>query len=52
MAKKLADYVRSLDKSGRVVTQAVPGVSDQSQPIRAALDVGGYNYSPDRYAVA
>ena len=49
LAHELADAVRALDTSGRPVTSAVPGVSDKDDPYFAALDVGGYNYSPQRY---
>jgi len=45
----LADYVRSLDPSGRAVTSAYPFVSDAADKFFAPLDVAGYNYSPNRY---
>eukprot|EP00038_Savillea_parva_P004811 m.142421 g.142421 ORF g.142421 m.142421 type:complete len:233 (+) comp11586_c1_seq2:1172-1870(+) len=49
LAKRLADTVRSLDPSDRAVTSAVPMVKDKDDGFIAALDVGGYNYSPNRY---
>jgi beta-galactosidase len=48
LAKQLADKVRSLDTSGRAVTSAVPMVKDSDDDFIAALDVAGYNYSPNR----
>jgi beta-galactosidase len=47
----LSDYVRTLDspQSGRAVTSAYPGVSDDADKFFAPLDVAGYNYSPNEY---
>eukprot|EP00035_Acanthoeca_spectabilis_P026649 m.463609 g.463609 ORF g.463609 m.463609 type:complete len:1116 (-) comp23110_c0_seq1:127-3474(-) len=49
LAKALADKIRSIDLSGRAITSAVPGVNNNDDDFFAALDVGGYNYSPQRY---
>ena len=49
LAHELADEVRALDTSSRPVTSAVPGEADNDDPYFAALGVGGYNYSPQRY---
>merc|ERR1712178_620151 len=50
LSKTLSDYVRKLDAgSGRAVTSAVPGVHDGDDDFFKYLDVGGYNYSPERY---
>merc|ERR1712178_24667 len=50
LSKTLSDYVRKLDAgSGRAVTSAVPGVNDKDDEFFKPLDVGGYNYSPNRY---
>lgn len=51
LVKTLAKTVRSLDPAGRPVTSAVPMVGDKDEPYLEALDVGGYNYSPNRYEV-
>lgn len=48
LAKALADKIRSIDLSGRAITSAVPGVNNNDDDFFAALDVGGYNYSPQR----
>ena len=48
LARELAAEVRSIDPS-RAVTSAVPMVKDKDEPYLEALDVGGYNYSPNRY---
>jgi beta-galactosidase len=45
---ELADEVRSIDPT-RFVTSAIPMVKDADEPDFAALDVSGYNYSPNRY---
>jgi beta-galactosidase len=51
LAQQLRERVHQLDPgSGRVVTSAVPMVSDNDQPFLEELDVCGYNYSPQRYA--
>ena len=43
-----ADAVRAIDPT-RYVTSAIPSVEQGDEPDFAALDVGGYNYSPGRY---
>lgn len=48
LAHTLANRTRLLDPT-RPVTSAVPGVADSDDPFFAALDVAGYNYSPNRY---
>ncbi|MEO7715781.1 MAG: glycoside hydrolase family 2 TIM barrel-domain containing protein [Capsulimonas sp.] len=50
VAKFLAEEVRSLDPT-RPVTSAYDGVNDSADDYFAALDVAGYNYGPQRYAV-
>lgn len=50
MAQKLADFTRGLDPS-RGVVSAVNGISDQTAPFMAALDVAGYNYERARYSI-
>lgn len=48
----LTDYVHQLDPgSGRAVTSAYPMVGNDADAFLAPLDVAGYNYSPDRYAL-
>lgn len=47
-AQNLADYTRRLDPS-RGIVSAVNGISDQTAPFMAALDVAGYNYERARY---
>jgi len=46
----LARLVRSFD-STRPVTSAVNNVSERADPFFEALDIAGYNYSKDNYAV-
>ena len=46
----VSDAVRAIDPT-RYVTSAIPMVKDADEPDYAALDVGGYNYSPKRYDV-
>ena len=50
MGHTSADAVRAIDPT-RYVTSAIPMVKDADEPDYAALDVGGYNYSPHRYDV-
>ncbi len=50
LAKRLADYVRQLDPT-RPVTAAYNEVDDGADPYFAALDVAGYNYNSNRYAI-
>jgi len=49
MAQRLADYTRELDPA-RGIISAVNGISDQTTPFMAALDVAGYNYERARYS--
>jgi beta-galactosidase len=49
IAHQLADYTRQLDPS-RGIISAVNGISDQTAPFMAALDVAGYNYERARYS--
>ncbi|MFZ0590902.1 MAG: glycoside hydrolase family 2 TIM barrel-domain containing protein, partial [Bryobacteraceae bacterium] len=46
IAKKLSDYLRSLDNS-RPITQAFPGATYTLNPdaVFAMVDIGGYNYN-------
>jgi len=53
VARMLADHVRSLDPT-RPITSAIcglwgPGEWAQTDPVFAALDVGGYNYQEKQY---
>lgn len=48
--RNYTDAVRAIDPT-RYVTSAIPMVKDADEPDYAALDVGGYNYSPRRYDV-
>jgi hypothetical protein len=50
MGHTYVDAVRAIDPT-RYVTSAIPMVKDADEPDYAALDVGGYNYSPHRYDV-
>lgn len=47
-AKSLADYIRALDPT-RPVTATYNGVSESADPFFDALDICGYNYSPDSF---
>lgn len=49
IAKNLAAYTKKLDPS-RGTISAVNGISDQTAPFMAALDVAGYNYERTRYS--
>ena len=51
LAKRLADKIRSIDLSDRAISSAVPMVKDSDDDFISALDVAGYNYSPNRYVV-
>ena len=48
LSHTLANFVRTLDDE-RAVTSAYPFVLNNADDYLAALDVSGYNYSPDRY---
>jgi beta-galactosidase len=48
-AKLMADYARKIDPS-RLITSAVPDVSDDKDAYFSAIDVAGYNYAPEKYA--
>jgi beta-galactosidase len=50
LAQELADFSRGLDPS-RGIISAVNGISDQTAPFMAALDVAGYNYERARYSI-
>lgn len=49
LADSLAGFVRAIDPS-RPVTAGVNSVSEAKDAYLRALDVAGYNYSPDEYA--
>ena len=48
VAHRLADYVRSMDKS-RPVTATTNDVNEKKDPFFSALDVKGYNYGRTQY---
>ena len=47
-ARRLADHIRAMDPS-RPITSAVNSISEKADPFFAALDISGYNYSPQSY---
>ncbi|KAI9447032.1 glycoside hydrolase family 2 sugar binding protein [Russula earlei] len=48
VAKKLSDYIRSLDTT-RAITCGVNGIEENKDPFIATLDVAGYNYALAQY---
>ena len=50
ISQMLTDFVHSMD-STRAVTCGVNGVGPDKDPFFATLDVGGYNYNPQLYAI-
>ena len=51
LSHTLAAFVRGLESGGsqRAITSAYPFVQDDADEYFSALDVAGYNYSPNRY---
>ncbi|MFZ0428327.1 MAG: glycoside hydrolase family 2 TIM barrel-domain containing protein [Acidobacteriota bacterium] len=47
-AHRLADHIREMDSS-RPITSAFNSISDKADPFFEALDIAGYNYSPQNY---